>query len=88
MLKSNLVQEEAIQRRAKQIEHLEEQLKQCNKEITATATQIELNTQLAQRAMDRATDLGKDEIFDLTKAKMQTFINDWAVFESKIDQRY
>ena len=51
-------------------------------------TAIELSSQLAQRAMDRTANLEKDEIFDLTKTKLQTFLQDWAVFESKIDQRY
>ena len=51
-------------------------------------TSIELSSQLAQRAMDRTANLEKDEIFDLTKTKLQTFLQDWAVFESKIDQRY
>ena len=51
-------------------------------------TSIELSAQLAQRAMDRTINLEKDEIFDLSKTKLQTFLQDWAVFESKIDQRY
>ena len=56
--------------------------------MNAKMTSIELTTQLAQRAMDRVAEIEKDEIFDLSKGKLQSFINDWAVFESKIDQRY
>ena len=88
VLKASIENGHKIAANTSKIDQLEQLIVAYNKELKENLPKVEANGQLAQLALTRATNLERDEIFDLSKGRLQSFTNAWAVFESKIDQRY